>query len=123
MKSSTRSLVCRERLFKDQIFNDKQLDAKVRTKLGRLTSHPQAIKTVVEKGKLTLTGFILDDEEEFALTVVSSICRINEIENKLEKHSVNENFPKFRGAHKRRNSILERKKNWSPQIRIVAQAN
>jgi uncharacterized membrane protein/CBS domain-containing protein len=111
-----------EKLFEDEDFTDEELNGKIRSQLGRLTSHPHAIETAVEDGKLTLSGLVLADEEELVLKGLVSICGVKEIENKLEAHSSEENFPRLQGAERRRRSILERQKEWSPQTRILAAA-
>lgn len=109
-----------ERLFEEQDFTDEELNAKVRTKLGRLTSHPHQIQTEVKDGKLNLKGYVLADEEQLVLNGLASICGVIKVENNLESHSSEENFPKLLGAEKRRRFILERQKGWSPQTRILA---
>lgn len=111
-----------EKLFEDEVPTDAQLERKIRARLGRLTSHPHQIKTAVEDGNVTLSGFILADEELLVLNGVASICGVKEIENKLEAHEAEENHPKLQGARRRRRSVLAKQKRWSPQTRILAAA-
>jgi uncharacterized membrane protein/CBS domain-containing protein len=111
-----------ERLFEEQDLTDEKLNGKIRSKIGRLTSHPHQIKTEVKDGKLILKGFVLNDEEELVLNGVASICGVREVVNELEVHTSEENFPKLLGAEKRRKFILDRNKEWSTKTRVLAAA-
>ena len=71
-----------EKLFESETFTDKRIVGQIRTKLGRLSSHPHAVKTVVENGKVTLSGLILADEVETLLKGIASTCGVREIENR-----------------------------------------
>ncbi len=111
-----------EKLFENETPTDEQLEEKIRTFLGRLSSHPHAVKTEVKDGKVVLSGFVLADEERLVLNGISSICGVKEVENRLEAHEAKENHPKLQGADRRRNSIIEKQKKWSARTRILAAA-
>ena len=65
---------------------DKVLKARIRSKLGRIVSHPHAIEVKVIDGRAVLTGPILSDEVVPLFEVVSGIAGLKGIENLLELH-------------------------------------
>jgi uncharacterized membrane protein/CBS domain-containing protein/uncharacterized protein YwbE len=110
-----------ERIFENETPTDEQLEGKIRARLGRLTSHPHAVKTTVENGKVVLSGLILADEVEPLLKAIGSIGGVNEIENNLKAHETAENISSLQGENRVRRTILERNaQNWSPTARILA---
>ena len=65
---------------------DDVLKARIRSKLGRLVSHPHSIEVKVVDGRATLTGPILAAEEVPLFEVISGIAGLKSIENLLELH-------------------------------------
>ena len=59
---------------------------RVRSKLGRYTSHPSAIEVHVNNGHVTLNGPILDDEVAALVSAVKSVDGVREVDNLLEVH-------------------------------------
>src|SRR5205085_7259942 len=54
----------------DDTATDEVIEARVRSKLGRVVSHPKAIKVMVNQGRATLTGPILAPEVNSLLKCV-----------------------------------------------------
>ena len=81
---------------------DAVLEARVRSKLGRIVSHPHAIKVAVADGRAILTGPILSDEVIPLFEGVSGVAGLKSMENLLELHE-NADIPALQGG-KRRNS-------------------
>ena len=100
---------------------DEQLAGQIRTLLGRISSHPHAVKTLVEEGKVTVSGLILTDEIEPVLKGITSIGGVKEIENKLEAHASAEHISSLQGEN-RITTVPRRNKGWSPPARILAAA-
>lgn len=73
-----------EGLFWTREVSDGQLTGQIRSKLGRLTSHPHAVTTNVENGKVTLSGHIPAGEVGHLVCGVSAIPGVVEVENKLD---------------------------------------
>jgi uncharacterized membrane protein/CBS domain-containing protein len=112
-----------EKIFERQTPTDEKLEAKIRTRLGRLASHPHAIKTTVENGKLNLSGQILADEEALLLRSVAALRGVREIENKLERYESAEHISSLQGENRVRRRILARKtEKWATGARILAAA-
>ena len=108
------SLVC-----SDEVADD-VLKARIRSKLGRLVSHPHAIEVKVVDGRAILTGPILAAEVVPLFEGISSIGGLKSVENLLELHQ-NADTPALQGGKRR---IPERfgpfKTRWSPTTRLVA---
>lgn len=73
-----------EGLFCAKEVSDERLTGQIRSRLGRLASHPHAVKTDVENGKVRLSGPIPAAEMGDLVFGISSIPGVVEVENKLD---------------------------------------
>ena len=113
-----------ESLFlKNGLPSDDVLEARVRSKLGRVVSHPSAIEVKAVDGLIILTGPILTKEEHPLLESVIGILGVKSIENRLELHESADDIPALQGGRKRQGARFgPLKTNWSPTTRFVATA-
>ncbi len=103
--------------------DDVVLVERVRSKLGRIVSHPGAIKVAVEDGNINMSGPILEDEVEKLLSCVKWIQGVSEVTNNLEVHKEAGNHPALQGGRQRQGRRFEfLQENWSPAARFVASA-
>jgi len=103
--------------------DDAVLVDRVRSKLGRIVSHPGAIKVASEIGNVTLSGPILEAEVDNLLSCLKQIQGVNEVVNNLEVHKEAGNHPALQGGRERRGHQLEfLQENWSPAARFIASA-
>jgi uncharacterized membrane protein len=112
-----------ESLFRADEVSDDVLEARVRSKLGRVVSHPGAIEVKAVNGLLILSGQILAAEEHPLIESVIGIHGVNNIENRLELHEHPDDIPALQGGRPRqavRHGPL--KINWSPTTRLAATA-
>lgn len=104
--------------------DDAVLSDRVRSKLGRIVSHPGAIEVTAENGHVTLSGPVLESEVDSLLTCVKRIQGVKEVANNLEVHKEAGNHPALQGGRERqgyrRFEFLQ--ENWSPATRFVAGA-
>ncbi len=101
--------------------DDAVLVNRVRSKLGRLVSHPGAIEVAAKDGNVTLSGPILEDEVPGLLSCVKSTHGVNDVNNNLEVHKEAGNHPALQGGRKRQGYQFEfLQENWSPAARLVA---
>lgn len=110
-------------LFQAAEISDDVLQARVRSKLGRVVSHPRAIEVKADDGLIVLTGPILTKEEVPLLDAVRRLAGVKSIENLLELHDEAGEIPALQGGRQRqggRFGVL--KTNWSPTTRLVATA-
>lgn len=103
--------------------DDNVLTDRVRSKLGRVVSHPGAISVMANNGIVTLAGPILADEVPYLLGCVNRVSGVKEVVNNLEVHESAENHPSLQGGRERQGSRFEFfQENWSPAARLVAGA-
>lgn len=96
------------------------LEARVRSRIGRLVSHPHAIEIRVRQGVITLSGDVLASEAASLLSGVSGMAGVSSLENQLHLHEKPGDFPGLQGNTRkpqRRFELLQT--NWSPAARFV----
>jgi hypothetical protein len=104
-----------------EVVDDGVLTDRVRSKLGRIVSHPGAIEVTAENGKVTLSGPILEAEVDNVLSCLKWVSGVNEITNNLEVHKEAGNHPALQGGRERQGHQFEfLQENWSPAARVVA---
>ncbi|HLN97535.1 MAG TPA: SRPBCC family protein [Pyrinomonadaceae bacterium] len=113
-----------ESLFiEDQPPSDAVLEARVRSRLGRIVSHPGAVGVKAVDGLVILTGQILAAEAHPLLDSVIAIRGVKNIENDLEIHEHADDIPALQGGRKRQGARFgPLKTNWSPTTRLMAAA-
>jgi BON domain len=110
-----------ESLFRTREISDDVLEARVRSKLGRVVSHPHAIEVKMDKGIVTLSGPVLADELHPLLDAVAAVSGVKSIENWLEVHEHAGEIPALQGGRPRQGERFgPLKTNWSPTTRLVA---
>ena len=103
--------------------DDAVLTDRVRSKLGRIVSHPGAIEVAAENGSVTLSGPILESEVDSLITCVKGISGVKQVSNNLEAHKEAGNHPALQGGRPREGHRFEfLQENWSPAARFVAGA-
>jgi hypothetical protein len=112
-----------ESLFQSNEVSDDVLTARVRSRLGRVVSHPSAIEVKAANGTVVLAGPILTNEEHALLESVKSVKGVKNIENSLEIHEEAGDLSALQGGrprHGERLGVL--KANWSPTTRLLTTA-
>ena len=103
--------------------DDAVLVDRVRSKLGRVVSHPGAIHVSAENGNVTLSGPILEEEVDYLLARVRRMQNVNEVVNNLELHKEAGNHPALQGGrHPQGHRFEFLQENWSPAARFIAGA-
>lgn len=107
-------------LFRTRDVSEDVVKARVRSKLGRVVSHPSAIEVKSVNGSIILSGPILAGEEHPLLESVAVIPGVKNIENLLELHDQAGDTPALQGGRLRhgRSGVLKTK--WSPTTRLIA---
>lgn len=101
--------------------DDSVLVDRVRSKLGRVVSHPGAIHVTAQNGTVTLSGPVLADEVPHLLSCVKWTAGVQSVNNNLDVHEEAENHPALQGGRERtgrRFALLQ--ENWSPTARLLA---
>jgi hypothetical protein len=110
-------------LFSSEDTPDGVLAERVRSKMGRVVSHPSAVDVTAIKGRVTLRGPILSSEVTPLMRCVSSVKGVEGINNQLEVHEHAGNIPSLQGGVERPGERFElMQDNWSPTARLLAGA-
>jgi uncharacterized membrane protein len=101
--------------------DDAVLEARVRTCLGRVVSHPGSIGVHAQNGAVRLTGPILEDEVPLVLASVRRVHGVTGLRDDLEVHAEPGRVPGLQGHPARR--VGDRaeflQENWAPAIRAM----
>jgi hypothetical protein len=124
LSNRTRGLVAEVgSVFDSRETSDEVLMERVRSKMGRVVSHPHALKVTANQGSITLSGPILADEVEDLLRCVSSVQGVRGVENQLEVHGEAGGVPGLQGGRPRPGNRFElMQENWSPTARLLVGA-
>src|SRR5438270_6518821 len=102
---------------------DDVIASRVRSKLGRYTSHPAAIEVAIHDGVVTLSGPILAHEVDDLICAINSVRGVHEVINHLDVHESAENIAALQGGRSRRGEPAELNQvYWSPATRIAVGA-
>lgn len=113
--ASTKNLVSGEEV------DDVVLIERVRAVLGRVVSHPHALRVEAENGTITLSGPILAHEVPELLAAAKKVRGVKGLINRLEAHKEPGDVPALQGGRERRGlrpDVLQ--ENWAPGTRILA---
>jgi hypothetical protein len=109
--------------FSSEPVDDSVLVDRVRSKLGRIVSHPRAINVSAQNGRVTLSGPILTAEVPELMTCVNNMKGVNEVINQLELHEEAGNHPALQGGRERTGERFDLFQNhWSPTTRLLVGA-
>jgi uncharacterized membrane protein len=108
-------------LFAKETPDDQILVARVRSKIGRVVSHPSALEVSADNGVVRLRGPILEHEVENLLESVSDVAGVSHVRNELEAHRTAQGVPGLQGGvHRPGHKFELLQKNWSPSARLFA---
>ncbi len=106
----------------DQVIVDR-----VRSRLGRVVSHPRAVDVVVLDGKAILRGAIFQHEAPRAVAVTRSTPGVRVVIDRLERHLTAGRIPQLQGpgrVHRAHSDTPEprgrRRDSWSPSAQVGA---
>jgi uncharacterized membrane protein len=95
--------------------DDVVLMERVRARLGRLSSHPRAIKVMAHEGRITLSGDILTHEVDDLLEAIARVPGVRQIDDQLKLHDESGNVPALQG----RPRLNKNATSWAPSTRLV----
>lgn len=103
--------------------DDRVLAERVRSRLGRVVSHPHALHVSAAGGAVTLAGPILAHEVDDLLACAARTAGVARVENRLEVHTQAEGHPALQGGEPRCGERGELwRDNWPPALRLLAGA-
>jgi hypothetical protein len=104
-----------KKVFRREEISDEVLADRVRTEIGRVSSHPN-VEVMVEDGCVTLLGPIAAQEEIAVLAAAESVRGVCSIVNRMEPHVLTANI-QTQAPRLRRLDILQ--KHWAPSTRVL----
>lgn len=106
-------------IFDHRPVSDSVIEARVRSELGRLSSHPGSIETFSTQGCVTLSGPILASEHGRLLRAVSRVRGVCEVIDELEIHETPDAVPALQGGSVRPGQMWLHS-SWSPATQLAA---
>jgi uncharacterized membrane protein len=101
--------------------SDSVLVERVRSKLGRVVSHPHSIQVCADDGVVCLSGAVLADEAEKLLNTVQSVRGVKDVAFMLDVYPARDHVPELQGGRPRPGDRLEfMQENWSPAARFFS---
>jgi hypothetical protein len=107
-------------MFSSDEVSDDVLVARVRSKMGRVVSHPHAVEVTADQGRVTLSGPVLAREVGELLSCASRVSGVTGVENRLEVHEEAGNVSALQGGRRRADRFEFFQENWSPMARLLA---
>jgi len=99
---------------------DRVLEDRVRSKMGRFVSHSHAIEVLADDGEVTLAGEILDSEVAGLLAAVRSVRGVRKIDDQLRVHESAGSVSSLQGEPRKRNRHYRTLRPWPPAKRLLA---
>lgn len=84
----------------EEAIDNTKLVERVRSEMGRKTTHPHAIHVSASDGEITLRGQILKSEVEDLIECVSQVRGVREVKNEMELHETADRIPALQGQGK-----------------------
>src|SRR4051812_41043050 len=81
--------------------SDEELVERVRARLGRVVSHPHALRTATRDGRIELTGPILAREIDALLEAVRRVPGVREVHDRLTAYETPDGISALQGGHPR----------------------
>lgn len=102
---------------KTEHVEDRVLEDRVRSKMGRFVSHSHAIEVLADDGEVTLAGEILDSEVAGLLAAVRSVRGVRKVDDQLRVHESAGNVSALQGEPRQR---VRTARPWPPAKRLLA---
>ncbi len=100
--------------------SDDQLTARIRSHLGRVSSHPHAIQVEVHDGRVTLRGPVLSDESQQVFEAVAAVRGVQHVDNQMESHQEPGNIAALQGGSTRPGAHWDIfQQRWSPATKAL----
>lgn len=106
-------------LRRDRPASDRDVTERVRSRLGRVVSHPHAIEVAVSDGHVTLSGPILLEEVQPLVSVVKMVEGVRSVEDRMSAYAEATGVSALQGGRTRVSRFEFMQRNWSPAARLA----
>ena len=101
--------------------DDEKLACRIRTRLGRLVSHPHSIQIEVDKGVVTVKGLALAEEASRLLHTIRTMEGVESVRDEVLVCRKPEHVSGLQGGRPRgKLSWLSVARHWPPAVRLIA---
>ena len=106
--------------FRHDRVDDPVIIERVRSKLGRLVSHPHAVEVTCMDGVVALRGPVLDREADALIRAVGRVDGVHDVIDELERHERPGNIPSLQGGRPPAASRFDAfQPHWAPTTRVM----
>jgi uncharacterized membrane protein len=98
---------------------DEVLHDQIRSRLGRVVSHPAAVEVYVRDGEVYLRGPILSDEVDLVLSELCLVQGVRGVSDELEVRE-EQDLSSLQGAGRTRRLRAWKRDTWPPRLRLAA---
>jgi len=99
---------------------DDVLCDRVRSRIGRLTSHPSAIAVSAREGTIELRGPVLEEEAQQVLEGSLRVHGVHKVVDLLDRHAQPGHVPGLQGGPRPRPAAEPWQERWLPGTRLLA---
>jgi len=107
-------------LMRKEHASDETIVARVRSRLGRIVTHPHAIQVTAQDGHVVLSGPILRPEVGHVLHEIRKVRGVRDVESRLEVHPHGNNVPALQGPGRPPRAPELLQERWTPSLRVGA---
>jgi len=108
-------------MFENDTADDRVIEHRVRTELGRITSHPRAIAVCADDAVVTLTGDVLASDVSGVLRGAAGVRGVNVVQNNMTVHQSADGIPALQGSSRRPDQWTTwLREGWSPSAMLLA---
>jgi uncharacterized membrane protein len=115
------ALLHAQRSLSEHMVDDRVLSERIRSRIGRIASHPHALAVDVHEGAVVLAGPILRREAARLVPAVARMRGVRSLEDRLARYAQPAHVPGLQGPSRAPASRLPwLQHNWSPSARLGA---
>jgi len=107
-----------KRLTERELIDDRILEDRVRTEVGRFSSHPN-VEVIVENGRVTLLGPVVDREEKPVLKAAKSVRGVVAVKNRMKPFKPLDTMPTQQPKPEQLDIMQA---HWAPATRVLVGA-
>jgi uncharacterized membrane protein/osmotically-inducible protein OsmY len=108
-----------KKLAEHESIDDQILEDRVRTAVGRVSSHPN-VEVIVERGCVTLLGPVVDREEQLVCESAKSVRGVVAVKNRMKPYKPLPSMPTQQPELEQPLDIMQA--HWAPGTRVVVAA-
>jgi uncharacterized membrane protein len=107
--------------FRDEPADDRIVEQRARSELGRVCSHPSALDVWCQDGIVELKGPILRREVRRVISAIGSVPGVRDVDaRRLEVYDSPDGIPALQGGVRRKSRLEFLQSNWAPGPRLLA---